>query len=47
VLGCVVLAIALPPTSLIGGTALLLGGAAVFAIRSSRRTAQTHHPTEA
>jgi APA family basic amino acid/polyamine antiporter len=35
--GCVVLALALPAASIIGGTVLLVGGAVVFALREQRR----------
>ena len=39
--GCVVLAFSLPSTSVLGGAALLLAGAAAFAIRKLLRTASS------
>jgi APA family basic amino acid/polyamine antiporter len=36
-LGCAVLAFSLPPTAVAGGTALLIAGAAVYAVRAARK----------
>jgi hypothetical protein len=45
VIGCVSLGVALPASSVIGGTVLLAGGAAVFALR--HRRSRRNPPEEA